>query len=104
MLLVNESLALALQFAGIPPFAVKRFVGVDFGASKVTVSAYELEQSDGSHGVAYVLKEVGSRTNMFMSGSEVEYRMMTWCEKHKAHIRTKYFLSDFIYIVIILGR
>ena len=33
--LVNETLALALQYACIPPFTAKAFVSVDFGASKV---------------------------------------------------------------------
>jgi hypothetical protein len=100
VLLVNDSLAIALQFCSIPPYAPKAFMSVDLGASKLTVSLYELVAAAGSGsasdsggageadvgvgaGVAYVLKEIGSRSHVFVSGSQVEYRMMLWCEKHK---------------------
>ena len=28
-------------------------------------------------------RQVMSRTNVFVSGSEIEYKLMQWCEKHK---------------------
>ena len=41
--LVNEPLALALQFCSIPPFAPKAFLSVDLGASKLSVALFELQ-------------------------------------------------------------
>ena len=95
LVLVNEPLALAMQFCSIPPFAPKSFMSVDFGASKLTVSLYSLDQvgERGGRGdeeddesaarrpVVYSLKEVGSRTNVFVSASEVEYRMIQWVSR-----------------------
>ena len=92
LVLVNESLALAMQFCSIPPFCSKNFLGVDFGSSKLTVSLYSLEQvvdgeetgkEDGGarRPTAYCLREVGSRTNVFVGGSQVEYRMIQWVRR-----------------------
>ena len=41
---VNETLCVALQFASLPPLQPKTFMSIDLGASKLTVSAYELVQ------------------------------------------------------------
>jgi len=93
LVLVNESLALAMQFCSIPPFCSKSFLGVDFGSSKLTVSLYSLEQvvggeetggdgGDARRPVTYCLRELGSRTNVFVGAGQIEYRMIQWVGPH----------------------
>ncbi|KAJ1479044.1 hypothetical protein T484DRAFT_1815747, partial [Baffinella frigidus] len=65
---VNEPLCAALQLCSIPPVLL-----VDWGASKLSVSVFELRMVGGEAGEV-VLEEVVSRSNVFVSGAEVEWQ------------------------------
>lgn len=79
--LVNETLCVSIQYSTLPPLQPKRFLSVDFGASKLAVSAFDMV-SVGSEG-AFRLVEVVSLTDPMCSMSEIEWRIVQWCEKRK---------------------
>jgi hypothetical protein len=69
---VNESLCIAIQFASLPPLQPKLFMCVDLGASKLSASAFELVHA--AEIGTFKLVEVASRSDVFCSGSEIEFR------------------------------
>ena len=67
-------------------FLVLSQLGLVFFDLQVADGGGEAGRGDGAAGALspkFVVREVGSRTNVFVSGSDIEYRMMQWCEKHK---------------------
>ena len=89
VLLVHETLAVAMQFVSLPPYDPRTFMIVDMGASHLTVSLFEFarraggdEGADGAD-VGMVLREIESRTNVFVGGDEMVHSLMLWCERRK---------------------
>jgi len=80
IMIVNETLAVAMQFCSTPPFRPRKFMCLDLGSSKCTMSIFELKQVSVD---LFSLQELISRTDVFIGSSEIEYRMMLWCEKRK---------------------
>jgi molecular chaperone DnaK (HSP70) len=75
VVLVNETLAVAMLFCCIPPFAPKRFMSVDLGASKLTASLYEMLQVESQGGAGE------SREGREASGVGVCYSVREVCDK-----------------------
>lgn len=82
VLLVNESLAAALQYVTLPPHEARRFMVVDYGASHLTVGLFEFAQEKGANpprDAGMALSELCSSTNVFAGGDEMVHRLMLWC-------------------------
>ena len=80
VVIVNDSLAAAMQYISLPPYdADRRFMIVDIGASHLTTSIFDYVCSEeGAE-----LKELSSNTNVFVGGDEMVHRLMLWCERRK---------------------
>jgi molecular chaperone DnaK (HSP70) len=89
VLVVNESLASAMQYVSLPPFdAARNFMIVDVGASRCSASVWAYEPDEGGGqgeegGGGMVLREAAACTNVFVGGDEMVQRLMAWCERRK---------------------